>query len=388
MPGQAQDEREAKLSKGVLVSAALGGLCGVISIIVSGVALDSEALWTVDRLVRVNNEFDGQSQLFPTTRSMIFVVLVAGCISIVTSSAGVIGGHTKQKIPVTVYVIVAAITSIFFLFFGWFAFYRMSIVAPMIERQVTTYCNATTYERLALNAPCEWAAGLYGTAVPACGDICQNRITVLNSFSGCDILPELCKLNVYKDTTAAECITEIDATEGPVMYATGPGVLTESECLNACDQDIACDGIISYGPSVTTSVCVKTSGLLVRSPLQPLDPTVAAWTPMARPLRVSAALAAGIESTLTCKNTDYPSVIDSYNKHASRAGIVIITLGVILLISTTLACFFMYELNMGRPNTPSPGSICYAMLCPCLVDTSKGVPLADKDSESGQDSES
>lgn len=59
---------------------------------------------------------------------------------------------------------------------------------PLIQRQVTDLCEATTYIRLGEHLPCAWAEGKFGPALTTpCGDACQLRIRMLRKLDGCEV---------------------------------------------------------------------------------------------------------------------------------------------------------------------------------------------------------
>lgn len=351
MPASKDDE--AKESKLVSFLAFLAMVVGAVLAVVSSRATQSESLWAVDRLVRVDTSYENSMPVL-TTRKVFCIMLGVGVSVCVAAIIGCLGAVFRHKKIVCCYVVLAAIFTLSMVAGGVQTIQRKFQVEELVSEQVETLCEPEMYMKFGLNLPCSWGA-IYNRSGPGCGPPCEKRLEVLRDpqVDGCGLLPILCKDFTYTQFAATEC-TALALEQNQEWYAI---VADASGCEAFCNEDIVCQQYIvarsTAGMESAAVECVLMSGLPARHPA----PT---WT--ALPLGQGPAHLGNSEKS--CYKRVEPLVLEKFRESNSFLSMMTIILACVLFCSTSVTCCLMYNVNVKRKGKPT-GCELFIMLFPC-----------------------
>jgi hypothetical protein len=370
--GVHEDEQQQSFTVAGLAGLAL--LCGILLAVISSLAVHSEAVKTVDRLVRFELTY-GPDEFVPTAETLFTGMLyVSGAVAF-AGVVGIIATLTHHKAFVSCYVIMSVLLAVLVMVAGVELLQRRETVEPIVKSQVTDLCNGTTYLRLSMNMGCGWTSVFNLTQPPPCGTFCADRVQRLKQLDGCELLPLLCERFQYEELTPAQCDAAISQATEP-MYVAAFGMTafdgTSESCAQACDADIMCTSYM-FSDASGTAKCVL-GAAMSSSHLPPQ------WTPLP-PAHVKAYF--GGEPK--CSQRTEAHVFWRFESFDFRMALITMMLGVGLGVSALGTCLFMYNINMRREGKPNACSLCFMMLCPCFASDYKRFTLGeDSDEEAAE----
>jgi len=364
------DEDDHQESNVSAYLAFLVALAGIILIIVSIVALLSDALWAVDRLVKFNASFENSMPPI-TTRRIFALLIVAGSFIIVAALIGIIGAKSRVRILLSIYVITAFCFSMLAVVGSIQAIQRRNTVEPMIIRQVNDFCNGTTYKRLFMNLGCS-GANLYAEPLPACNVFCQSRVQTLERLDGCKVLPMLCKHFEYQQLSSTECANML-AQSSSMMIAKYHQ--SEDACRDHCDQNVLCDRFMFLDSSagVNPYGCFLNGG-------SPTNQLFQDW------IRIQPSQAINPATDLSyarCFSRTESIVSTEFRSEGVRLAVFTLIVSVTLVLSLIYTCCQMYNVSMKRDRQPNGCELAGMVFCPCctqgLYEKYNSVELSDEE---------
>eukprot|EP00928_Gymnodinium_smaydae_P047033 TRINITY_DN31372_c0_g1_i1.p1 TRINITY_DN31372_c0_g1~~TRINITY_DN31372_c0_g1_i1.p1 ORF type:complete len:443 (+),score=72.61 TRINITY_DN31372_c0_g1_i1:80-1330(+) len=359
-----EDERSQGFGTACLALLAL--LYGHVLLVVCYIAWSSEAIDTVDSLVRFDLNF-GPDTFLPTTKTIFWGLMVVGALVALVAAMGIAAAATRSKGFTSAYVLLSSILAVVMLIAGIEALERRQTVDPIIRGQVEDLCNGTTYIRLTMNLGCPWTSK-FNVTTPVCNEFCMDRVTRLRALDGCTLLPLLCERFMYEDAGVSQCAASLGQLTTPLYVAAFgmAGFDGDSEsCAAACDADIMCDSYF-YGRATDGTIkCALTSALPATH--QPPE-----WTALA-----PADATAYFSGEPMCWQRTKSRVLEQFEKYDFRVSMVTIVLAFALGISSCGSCLHMYNINVRREGKPNACSLCYMMLCPCFAGDYKRFTLGD-----------
>lgn len=331
--------------------ALLSMIVGCLLVVVAMAGAKSEAIYLMDRVVRVDtagpygNSLDGASRVL-TTMSLVHMLLFMGLIVFFISLLGITATQGRHKCTAAVYGVSSASCAAVILMMSMQILQRVQVTQPIMDRQVQHLCNASTYIQLGAAQHCFWASK-YGAA-PPCEAACSWKVTVLQN--GCKVMPQLCESFQYQ--AVENCTSGFHGLSSNFFIAS----TNASACRQACDADIQCQDFAHLRPTVARpELCLLFSGT------QQLHPAPA-WSSVAP----SQATAYFEEST--CWKRGDPTILARFASHNLHLAVCSIVLAVVLAISTCCAFQLMYNMNHRRENKPDAVQLGRLMCCPCCID--------------------
>lgn len=271
-----------------------------------------------------------------------------GLMVVVSGILGIVGAATMHKGCVCSHVLMTSCISAFVVVMAARLFEAKVVSEPLIQRQVTDLCEATTYIRLGEHLPCAWAEGKFGPALTTpCGDACQLRIRMLRKLDGCEVLPQLCKSFLYEQM--GTCNSTFAG-----MTAAFAADMDVQVCQAECDKDIACASFAHAAGA--PGRCVLLAGLPSRN-------GSAQWTAMS-PVAVQAWASS---SAPTCYRRMEPSVLRDFTNDSALLVKHVIMVAALLIASVSCQCCFMYDVSLQRRGVPTGTELVFMLLCPCCA---------------------
>ena len=179
--------------------ALLSMIVGCLLVVVAMAGSKSEAIYLMDKVVRIDtagpfgDELDGASRIL-TTMSLVHMLLFVGLIVVFISFLGITATQGRHKCLAAIYAFSSASCAVVILMMSMQILQRISVVQPVMARQVEHLCNASTYIQMGTALKCSWASK-YPHA-PPCGVACAWKAKLLQS--GCRVMPQLCESFEYE----------------------------------------------------------------------------------------------------------------------------------------------------------------------------------------------
>lgn len=194
--------------------ALLSMIVGCLLVVVAMAGAKSEAIYLMDRVVRVDtagpygNSLDGASRVL-TTMSLVHMLLFMGLIVFFISLLGITATQGRHKCTAAVYGVSSASCAAVILMMSMQILQRVQVTQPIMDRQVQHLCNASTYIQLGAAQHCFWASK-YGAA-PPCEAACSWKVTVLQN--GCKVMPQLCESFQYQADSEKQTWTQTETPQ-------------------------------------------------------------------------------------------------------------------------------------------------------------------------------
>lgn len=333
--------------------AILSLVVGALLIIVAMFGTKSEAIYLMDKVVRLDtagpfgSEMDGASHVL-TTMSLVQLLLFVGLLVVVTSLLGITATQGRHKCMAAIYAFASASCAGVMLMMSMQILQRIQVTQPMMGRQVQHLCDATTYIQLGSALHCHWASK-YGE-VPPCGASCSWKVAILEK--GCWLMPELCESFSYDVRPVENCTSTVGLAAGSQPLVSS---LSSGACRKACDADIKCkDFAHSSATTARPEVCLLFSGTvqLHKAP---------EWA-LVQPSQVPSYL----QGETSCWQRADPMVLTRFGRRNLLLAISTIVLALVLAVSAWSAFNLMYNMHHRRRNKPNAWQLGLLMCCPCL----------------------
>eukprot|EP00913_Durusdinium_trenchii_P033002 g30895.t1 len=251
-----EDNERWRERMGARAWALLSMIVGCLLVVVAMAGAKSEAIYLMDRVVRVDtagpygNSLDGASRVL-TTMSLVHMLLFMGLIVFFISLLGITATQGRHKCTAAVYGVSSASCAAVILMMSMQILQRVQVTQPIMDRQVQHLCNASTYIQLGAAQHCFWASK-YGAA-PPCEAACSWKVTVLQN--GCKVMPQLCESFQYQ--AVENCTSGFHGLSSNFFIAS----TNASACRQACDADIQCQDFAHLRPTVARpELCLLFSG--------------------------------------------------------------------------------------------------------------------------------
>jgi len=275
------------------------------------------------------------------------------------------------------YIVAALFYASFFMSVGISMFMVVESVEPVIERQVNSMCNVTSYEQLMTKLSCNAAVApaVAPAIAPAvgrllaidkdpCGPECESRVALITKMGGCPFLRHACNKKEYVFMGEGFCVLA-DGTRPP-MWASAPLTPVELEaCYDFCDADIQCSGVVHQEKNKVCFVITKEDS----------RPTGDGWIMQKQSSNAVVPIkAADGTAGAACQAKADSKLVARLKYYGFWFFFGLISFGSALIISICCTFSHMYMVNTKRKGRKGFPALCASMFCPCLRTKDKTPP--------------
>jgi len=300
----------------------------------------------------------------------VIAVVAIGSFTMIAACLGCAGAQLENHSLICTYFMFVVVLAMWYLITLITTLNFNAISVRIVDRQATQFCNVSQFYTFKAELGCTFPATREGSL---CGADCQDRVNLLRSMDGCNLLNVMCHRFAWMPVGPGFCLSasQLGGLGRPPTYTNNAAltpIADEAACQEVCNQHVACAGV-SYG------VLQKNCYLVMK-----LAPTYGNWSkvkfspPSSTTPEIENAYpvtGSGGEVGYACTKKDQPIIVteaDSFTRMMAWFFGVAILLSCAAMCCT---CSLLYTTSTRRKGKKGACPLMHKLLCPCCLGSEK-----------------